>query len=97
MYIRGQLLVVVYVDDIKVIGNQKDCEAFYHELAKYVKVDAGFACTGVIMMTEAMTRKLETPLRDCGVALPGLEAGGWYSKVAHTRGHTILLAFPQIK
>jgi Reverse transcriptase (RNA-dependent DNA polymerase) len=39
IYIRGQLLVAVYVDDIKVVGNQKDCEAFYHELAKLVEVE----------------------------------------------------------
>jgi hypothetical protein len=39
IYIRGQLIVAVYVDDIKVVGNQKDCEAFYHELVKHVKVE----------------------------------------------------------
>jgi Reverse transcriptase (RNA-dependent DNA polymerase) len=39
IYIRGQLLVAVYVDDIKVVGNQQDCEAFYRELAKHIKVE----------------------------------------------------------
>jgi len=38
IYIWGQLLVAVYVDDIEVVGNQKNCETFYHELANHIKV-----------------------------------------------------------
>jgi hypothetical protein len=39
IYVRGHLLIAVYVDNIKVVGTQEDCEAFYHELAKHVKVE----------------------------------------------------------
>jgi hypothetical protein len=39
IYVRGHLLVAVYVDDIKVVGTQNHCEAFFHELEKHVKVE----------------------------------------------------------
>jgi hypothetical protein len=39
IYVRGNLLIAVYVDDIKAVGKQEDCESFFHELAKHVKVE----------------------------------------------------------
>ena len=40
IYIRGDIIAEVYVDDIKIVGStMTKCQSVYHELAKHINVE----------------------------------------------------------